>query len=194
MGALLGIQPGDDIADLGAGHGWFSFPFARMVGSEGSVVALEIEPAVISLLEHQVRVTGQDNLRPVLSRPDSLMSEPGSLEWIFAAEVLGLVEGADARRARRGEPPLAPALFQDMRRSLAPGGTLVVSGVSPAFENLPRYASGAGRELGLWRKMLDAEGFQQLGSLEPFNGDFEVQIFRLSGEPPRDEDSLRSGG
>ncbi len=44
---LLDVQPGDRVLDLGAGTGYGSALLARLVGPEGSVVAIEIDPALV---------------------------------------------------------------------------------------------------------------------------------------------------
>jgi ubiquinone/menaquinone biosynthesis C-methylase UbiE len=47
--AALGLQPGQTVADVGAGTGYFTFHLAREVGSSGRVLAVDIEEG---MLEH----------------------------------------------------------------------------------------------------------------------------------------------
>src|SRR5690606_36065400 len=49
--ALLGLKPGMTVADIGAGTGYHSWRMARMVGSTGRVLAVDIQPEMLSLLE-----------------------------------------------------------------------------------------------------------------------------------------------
>lgn len=41
---ILGIKAGSDVADIGAGSGWFTVRAARRVGDGGLVYAVEINP------------------------------------------------------------------------------------------------------------------------------------------------------
>src|SRR4026207_1433717 len=43
----LEIKPGQTIADLGAGSGYYSFRIAPLVGPTGRVLAIDIEPAML---------------------------------------------------------------------------------------------------------------------------------------------------
>ena len=44
--SLLALQPGDTVADIGAGTGYFSLPMSRMVGPEGRVLAVDIPSGI----------------------------------------------------------------------------------------------------------------------------------------------------
>ena len=46
--ALMGIEPGMTVADLGAGTGFFLGYLSKVVGEKGRVLALDVEPTLIS--------------------------------------------------------------------------------------------------------------------------------------------------
>lgn len=92
----IGVQEGMDVADIGAGEGWFSVPLARRVGS-GTVWAVELDPALVAHQERVAAALGLATLRPVLGRPDDAGLAPGSVDLVFVCEVYKAV--SDHRRA-----------------------------------------------------------------------------------------------
>ena len=54
---LLGpyIKPGMTVLDVGCGMGFFSMGMARLVGPEGRVVSLDIQPQMLRVLERRAR-------------------------------------------------------------------------------------------------------------------------------------------
>jgi ubiquinone/menaquinone biosynthesis C-methylase UbiE len=53
--ALLGLQPGMVVADIGAGTGFFALPFAGAVAPQGKVWAVDLQPEMLALLEEKLR-------------------------------------------------------------------------------------------------------------------------------------------
>ena len=51
----FGLKPGDHVADFGAGHGYFTIPLARSVGSEGRVWAIDIQKPVLDIVRSKAR-------------------------------------------------------------------------------------------------------------------------------------------
>ena len=52
---LLGISAGKNVADIGAGSGWFTVRAARRVGPTGAVLAEDINPLAIQYIGKRVR-------------------------------------------------------------------------------------------------------------------------------------------
>lgn len=120
--ALLPLEPGMRVADVGCGIGHFSFALSRAVGPTGSVLAVDLDPAVLEVLRARMgdpAFTHAGNIALVEGREDRLPLEPGSVDLAFLAHL-------DFHLVR----PLAPAHHVDFLRSvgraLAPGGRLVV--------------------------------------------------------------------
>jgi SAM-dependent methyltransferase len=66
----LALKVTDHVADLGAGTGYFSFPIAQKVGA-GKVLAVDIEPEMLRLVEQRKVVDGVDNIVTVLASESS---------------------------------------------------------------------------------------------------------------------------
>jgi SAM-dependent methyltransferase len=66
----LALKATDHVADLGAGTGYFSFPIAQQVGT-GKVLAVDIEPEMLRLVEQRKLVDGVHNIDTVLANERS---------------------------------------------------------------------------------------------------------------------------
>lgn len=62
----LSIGPGKNVADIGAGGGWFSMLAARRVGPRGRVYAQEILPKYTRFIARRARREGLKNVRAIL--------------------------------------------------------------------------------------------------------------------------------
>src|SRR5581483_5918404 len=67
----LGIVPGQRVADIGAGSGFFTVLAARRVGDKGMVYAEDINPASIQYIDARVKKENLHNVKTVLGKPDN---------------------------------------------------------------------------------------------------------------------------
>ena len=65
----LKIKPGMTVADVGAGIGYFSWRIAKRVGSEGQVLAVEVQPEMLERLGMEMRKRNISNVRSILGTP-----------------------------------------------------------------------------------------------------------------------------
>jgi ubiquinone/menaquinone biosynthesis C-methylase UbiE len=66
----LDLQPTDTVADIGAGTGYFSFRMAKLV-PKGRVLAVDIQPEMIDILNFLKKDQKITNVEPVLSTETS---------------------------------------------------------------------------------------------------------------------------
>lgn len=83
----LGVGPGMSVADLGAGSGLFTRPFARAVGDEGRVYAVEIAPEMLAHIEATDRERGIRNVRTVLAGATD-PGLPDKVDLVFMCDML----------------------------------------------------------------------------------------------------------
>ena len=80
---VLGIKPGETVADLGAGGGYFTFLLARAVGPRGKVYAVDVDPAMVEYLKARAAREGFANVEVVLAAEDDPRLPPGALDLVF---------------------------------------------------------------------------------------------------------------
>ena len=144
-----GIKPGMTVIDLGCGSGAFTTFVARVVGKQGKVYAVDIQPAMLKQLERKLaKPENQDitNIELKQASAYELPFENESIDLVYLVTVLQ--EVPDRGRALR-----------EMRRVLKSGGVLAVTELLPD----PDYP---------WRsttiKLGQREGFVQEASLGHF--------------------------
>ncbi|MGA2183381.1 MAG: class I SAM-dependent methyltransferase [Bryobacteraceae bacterium] len=55
---VLAVQPGMTVADIGAGTGYFSIPFAREAGNAGRIFAVDLQPEMLEILRRKLAAAG----------------------------------------------------------------------------------------------------------------------------------------
>lgn len=75
----LDLQPTDIVADIGAGSGYFATRLAARV-PQGRVLAVDIQPEMLALLEHKLAANSITNIDLVLGTDDSPNLPPNSLD------------------------------------------------------------------------------------------------------------------
>ncbi len=110
---VLDIKPGDHVADLGAGSGYFTFLLAQAVGTDGRVYAVDIDPDMVAILRKRVEEEGRTNVEVLLADPADPQLPAATLDLIFACNVYHHVENRSA-------------YFRRTAKSLKPDGRLAI--------------------------------------------------------------------
>jgi ubiquinone/menaquinone biosynthesis C-methylase UbiE len=81
--AALKIQPGDTVADVGAGSGVLTGPLAKATGGGGVLYASDIEPGLLTHIAQRMQADGVANVRTVLgSFTDPKLPAPVDLAFM----------------------------------------------------------------------------------------------------------------
>ncbi|MCP5145205.1 MAG: methyltransferase domain-containing protein [Gammaproteobacteria bacterium] len=111
--AALDVQPGQSVADVGAGTGLFEPLLAARVGTQGHVYAVDIVPKFIDYIRQQAGERGLSQVTAVLGTEVSAELAPASVDMVFVCDAYHHFEDYDA-------------MLQSIRQALRPGGRLVV--------------------------------------------------------------------
>lgn len=80
---ILGIAPGKDVADIGAGSGWFTVRAAKRVGGDGLVYAVDINAEAIRYIEERTKKEQIGNVKTILSQPDDPLLPASSVDAVL---------------------------------------------------------------------------------------------------------------
>jgi ubiquinone/menaquinone biosynthesis C-methylase UbiE len=105
----LKAQPGDVVADIGAGTGYFSRRLAKKVAPNGIVFAVDIQREMLDLLTNSMASAGITNVRPVLGTITDPKLPPNSVDLALMVDVY-----------HEFDHPFE--MMQAITRSLKPGG------------------------------------------------------------------------
>ena len=109
----LPINPGDKVADIGAGTGYFTLPMARIVGEEGTVYAVDIQLEMLSIIAERATVEGLYQIEPIMGTT----TDPG-----LSPESIDLALFVDAYHEFEWPWEVMSAIYE----SLVPGGKVVL--------------------------------------------------------------------
>jgi predicted methyltransferase len=110
--AALAIRPGERIADLGAGSGYFTVHLAKATGPTGIAYAVDTDEDMLDSVEDAARLAGLANIRPVRAHPDG-PNLPERVDLAFLCNVYHHLP--DQRR-----------YFERLATQLAPGARVAV--------------------------------------------------------------------
>jgi ubiquinone/menaquinone biosynthesis C-methylase UbiE len=138
---LLGIEPGKNVADIGAGSGWFSVRAARRLASSGTVYAVDISPDATKYIERRAQKEQLHNIKTILSKPDDPQLPPAAVDAVLLLKTYHEIAH-----------PIA--LLVNLRLSLKPGAKIGIIDRNGNAENhgvnkdvVIREAAQAGYEL-----------------------------------------------
>ena len=109
----LDLKPGETVADIGAGSGYFTFRLAHHVGDAGRVYAVDVSPDMIVHLNRRIRDLQVKNVVSILSAPDDPLLADASIDRFFICDTWHHI----------GDHPRYLAL---MKKMLKPGGQVVM--------------------------------------------------------------------
>src|SRR5262249_87115 len=108
-GRILGwlrMEPGMRVVDVGCGPGRLTLPVAGIVGGDGEVLAVDLQPAMLTIVERRATAEGLQNIRTVEAAAGSGALPAERFDLALLSFVLGEIP-AERRQAAIQEVALA---------------------------------------------------------------------------------------
>lgn len=113
---LGALQPGEHVVDVGCGAGLDSLIAARMVGAEGSVIGVDMTPAMLAKARASATEMGYSQVSFREGFAEALPAPDGWADVVISNGVLNLM-------------PNKAAALAEMARVLKPGGRLQIGDI-----------------------------------------------------------------
>lgn len=109
----LQIRPGAEIADLGAGGGYFTFHLAKAVGPNGKVYAVDIDRGTNQLIDERANKDGINNVQTILAKPNDPLLPQSAVDLIFTSNTYHHIDDRIV-------------YFSNLRKYLKPAGRIAI--------------------------------------------------------------------
>ena len=168
---VLDIDPGEVVADVGAGDGRFSVAIAREVGPDGRVYATEVDPNDLKQIRDRVEREGTGNVTVVEGDQEDTGLPPACCDAILLRRVYHHFQNPDAmqgslREALRADGLLLIVDFDTRRRWNRP-------------EGIPDSRGGHGISKSMLVEEMQDAGFELVDDMRWDNGDYAL-VFRVA--------------
>lgn len=108
------VRPGMTVFDLGCGMGYFSIAMARMVGPQGRVMAVDLQPQMLNIMMKRAKKAGvADRIAPVPAEKTRLVL-PEPADFGLAMWVVHEIPGTER-------------LFEEIKTCLKPGARFLIA-------------------------------------------------------------------
>jgi SAM-dependent methyltransferase len=144
--AALRLQPGEHVADVGAGTGGYLAALSAAVGPEGHVFAVDISPGFIMHIAQRAGREGWGNVSAVLGRGDNPTLPVGALDAIITVNTFHHFEAPETMLAH-------------LARALKPGGRLLLVDFAIDEHTSPERKAMTGRDQESVIPLIEAAGF-----------------------------------
>jgi ubiquinone/menaquinone biosynthesis C-methylase UbiE len=140
--AALKLEPGERVADVGCGPGYFTIPIAKAVGPTGKVWAVDIEPQMLARARQHAVAAGLANIEYVHGVADDPLLPSGVVDTILIVNTFH--HFSDCR-----------AYVAKLRKALVPGGRIVNIDFTPKLQEQRGF--GPPLEMQLRREVVDQD-------------------------------------
>ena len=94
--SVLKVKPGDNVADIGAGAGAFSLPFAKAVAPSGKVYAVDVDQGLLDYIGQKAKKEHIENVQTVKGEFSDPKIPARDVDLAFFHDVLHHIENRQA--------------------------------------------------------------------------------------------------
>jgi cyclopropane fatty-acyl-phospholipid synthase-like methyltransferase len=109
----LHLKSGQTVCDMGCGNGFYTLKLAKIVGEKGQVLAVDIQPEMLSLLNERAKEEKLSNIKPILGTPIDPNLPEGRIDLILCVDVYHEFSNPEE-------------MLAVMRKGLKPGGRIAL--------------------------------------------------------------------
>lgn len=120
----LRLDAGMNVADIGAGTGYYARRIAPLLAPDGTVFAVDVQPQMIAMLRDLARSAGIGNIKPVLGTARDAKLAPASIDLALLVDTYHELE-------------FPFEVMDSVVRALKPGGRVVLVEYRAEDPNVP---------------------------------------------------------
>ena len=175
----LKLKPGMIVADIGAGTGVFSRPFAKAVAPGGKVYAVDVDQGLVDYIAQRAKQENSSNVQAVLGKFEDPNLPSRDVDLAFFHDVLHHIEHREA-------------YLKTLVSYLKPTGRIVLIEIDPANPQHP-HQEHVEKEHGMQLSKesathwLAALGFQPAEEFDLFKGEKWFVIYEREAPPVQEE-------
>jgi ubiquinone/menaquinone biosynthesis C-methylase UbiE len=175
----LDIPPGATVADVGAGAGYHSIRMARRVGPKGVVLASDLQPEMLKMLQTNAREARVTNIKPIRATQQDTKLPDAAVDLILMVDVYH--ECSDPETTLQG-----------LLKALKPQGRLVLVEFRGEDDNVPIKPEHK-MTLKQVRLEVEPQGFTFKKSLEFLPWQHVIIFEKPADASKRDEPGKKAG-
>ena len=124
-----GLKPGMHVLEVGCGPGFFTIPAAKMVGNQGMVYAVDVNPFAIKRILKKMKRTARKNIVPVCTNASQTDLPDESIDLAFLFGLPRIAGGMES-------------LILELYRVLKPGGRVAFQKIRGSERKLRQAFEG----------------------------------------------------
>ncbi len=109
----LNLKIGMTVCDMGCGNGFYSLKMAKMVGPQGTILGVDVQPEMLQFLRTRMEKEGVDNITPILGSFHNPRLPRNTVDVILMVDVYHELSHPEI-------------MLRSMRDSLKPNGQIIL--------------------------------------------------------------------